>query len=268
MTTRQLWRWTRLHERRARRIPALAIAIIAGAAFAGFVALQHGATSASHAWLAAAIVAFALAFMRVPFQLYWRADAALLAQLPIEGGPLFDVALLRCVRAAALTLVAALLGAIPLLLLDAQAIAEATRQISATPIAGDVPHLSPLAFYLHHAALAGVLALAAGLLIPGIVVWAASLLVDGGGGSTANVVAAVASGRPHHIVTPSQLKSARRVGSKPWSSRLSFRGSVSRSTGTYVTCGDSTPASATLARFHSWVSGWSTSKTRTPPSLR
>jgi hypothetical protein len=206
VTARQLWRWTRLHERRARRFPAVVAALIAGAAFAGFVALQHGATAASHAWLAAALVAFALAFMRVPFQLYWRTDASLLAQLPIEGGPLFDVALLRCVRAAALTLVAALLGAIPLAL--SPDIAEATRQISATPIAGEVPHLSPLGFYLHHAALAGVLALAAGLLIPGVVVWAASLLVDGRGGSTANVVAAVASGRPHHILTPNERASA------------------------------------------------------------
>ena len=46
-----------------------------------------------------------------------------------------------------------------------------------TPIAGDVPHLSALGFYLHHAAFAAVLALAAGLLIPGVVVWSASLLV-------------------------------------------------------------------------------------------
>lgn len=177
MTTRQLLHWTRLHERRARRIPALAIAVAAGAAFAGFVALQRSPAAASHAWLAAAIVAFALAFMRVPFQLYWRADASLLAQLPIEGGPLFDVALVRCARAAALTALAALIGALPLALLDPHAIAEATRQISVTPIAGEVPHLSPLGFYLHHAAYAGVLALAAGLLIPGVVVWSASLLV-------------------------------------------------------------------------------------------
>ncbi len=204
MTTRQLWRLTRLHERRARRFPAVVTALIAGAAFAGFVVLQHGATAASHAWLAAAIVAFALAFMRVPFQLYWRSDASLLAQLPIEGGPLFDVALLRCVRAAALTLAAALIGAIPLAL--SPDIAEATRQITPTPIAGDVPHLSALGFYLHHAAFAGVLALAAGLLIPGVVVWAAALLVDGGGRATANVAVAVGTGHPH--LTPSERANA------------------------------------------------------------
>jgi hypothetical protein len=112
------------------------------------------------------------------------------------------------VRAAVLTAVAALIGAIPLALEGAQAVAEATRQISATPIAGEVPHLSPLGFYLHHAALAGVLALAAGLLIPGVVVWAASLLVDGGGGAAANVAIAIGSARPHHIVTPSDRASA------------------------------------------------------------
>jgi HAMP domain-containing protein len=206
VTTRELWRWTRLHERRARKFPALLTALIAGAAFAGFVAMQPSPTAASHAWLAAAIVAFALAFMRVPFQLYWRSDASLLAQLPIEGGPLFDVALVRCLRAGALTLVAALIGAIPLALLDAHAIAEATRQISATPIAGEVPHLSPLGFYLHHAAIAGVLALAAGLLIPGVVVWAASLLVEGGGRAAADVAVAVGTGHPH--MTPSERANA------------------------------------------------------------
>ena len=182
MTSRQLLRWSRLHDRRARRwwSSSLALAAVAGALLAGFVGwrAQTSPESGSHAWLAAAIVAFALAFMRVPFQLYWRADAALLAQLPIEGGPLFDVALWRCVRAAAATALAAILAAVPLALLPADVVAHATRQISATPIAGEVPPLSPVMFFAHHAAVAGVLALAAGLLIPGVVVWAASLLVQ------------------------------------------------------------------------------------------
>lgn len=182
MTTAQLLRWTRLHERRARRwwaSPWL-VALAGGAVLAVFVAWRSGQPArASHAWLAGTIVAFALAFMRVPFELYWRADAALLAQLPIDGRALFDVALLRCVRAALATGVASLVGAIPLARLPEAAIAEATRQISATPFAGTVPHLSPLGFYLHHAAIAGVLVLAAGLLVPGVVVWAASLLVAG-----------------------------------------------------------------------------------------
>jgi hypothetical protein len=182
MTTRQLLRWSLLHERRARRwwaSPWLA-ALAGGAVLAAFVAWRSNEPGpASHAWLAATIVAFALAFMRVPFQLYWRGDAALLAQLPIGGGALFDVALIRCLRAALATAVASSIAAIPLALLPEAAIAEATRQITATPIAGTVPHLSPLGFYLHHAAITGVLVLAAGLLVPGVVVWAASLLVGG-----------------------------------------------------------------------------------------
>src|SRR5687768_9357454 len=97
-----------LHERRARAgwwtSPWL-IALVAGAAIAGWVAWRQdvGLVAASRAWLAATLVAFAVAFLRVPFHLYWRHDAALLAQLPIEGGPLFDAALVRCVRAAAAT---------------------------------------------------------------------------------------------------------------------------------------------------------------------
>jgi hypothetical protein len=120
MTSRELIAWSSLAERRARRgvwASPLAVAIAAGAAIAAWVAWRQeaGFASASHAWLAAALLAFALAFLRVPFHLYWRHDAALLAQLPIEGGPLLDAALVRCTRAAAATTLAALLGALPLL---------------------------------------------------------------------------------------------------------------------------------------------------------
>jgi hypothetical protein len=177
VTSRELLRWSRVNDRRAGGVPGLAVALAVGVAIAGVTWSQGTPAAASHAWLVVTIVAFAFGFLRVPFQLYWRADAALLAQLPIEGGPLFDVALARCVRGAALTLVAALVGAVPLALADRFglfAIAQATRQISATPIVGEVPHLSPLGFYLHHAAVAGVLALATGLLVPGVVVFAAS----------------------------------------------------------------------------------------------
>jgi hypothetical protein len=181
MTTRQLLHWTRLHERRSRRwfaSPVL-LAIAAGVLLAAFVAWRAHASpdSASTAWLACAVLASAFAFMRVPFHLYWRGDAALLAQLPIGGGPLFDAALYRCLRAAAATVLALLIAAIPLVLLPADAVREATRQITATPIAGEVPALTPLAFALHHAVVAGILGLAAGLLVPGVVIWAASLLV-------------------------------------------------------------------------------------------
>ena len=176
MTTRQLLRWMRIHERRQRGIPSLLVGMLAGVPLGAFVYWRATPGAASTAWIVAASVAFAFAFLRVPFHLYWRSDAALLAQLPIGGGPLFDAALVRCVRAALATFLACVIAAIPLLLFDVATVREATRQITATPIAGDVPALTPAMFFLHHVAFAGVLALAAGLFIPGVVVWAASLV--------------------------------------------------------------------------------------------
>src|SRR4051812_19739358 len=116
MTSRELVRWSRLHERRARTVPALAVPIAAGGLLAAWVWSRSsaGPVAASHAWLGGAIVAYAVAFLRVPFYLYWRADAPLLAQLPIEGRPLFDAALARCLSAAAATTIAVVIGAAPL----------------------------------------------------------------------------------------------------------------------------------------------------------
>ena len=160
MTSRQLIAWAALHERRARTGgvlgSALVVTLLAGGALAGWVAWRGtaGVGAASHAWLAGALVAFALAFMRVPFHLYWRADAALLAQLPIEGGPLLDAALWRCVRAAASTTFAVALGAVPLARVPGGSLELACR----------------------HVAVAGALGIAAALLLPAVAVWAATLV--------------------------------------------------------------------------------------------
>jgi hypothetical protein len=158
MTSGELIRWSLLHERRARTLPAIAIPIAIGAVLAAWVRWRSGtgAVAASHAWLAGAIVAYAVAFLRVPFHLYWRADAALLAQLPIDGGPLFDAAMLRCLRAALHTTVIVLIGAAPLAFADG---------------AGLV---------VRHAAFAAALGVAAGLLLPAVTMAAAALVVLGG----------------------------------------------------------------------------------------
>ena len=156
MTSRELIRWSALHERRARHGifgSSLVIAVVAGAALAGWIAWRAGASpvSASRSWLAGTLVAFALAFMRVPFHLYWRADAALLAQLPIEGGPLFDAALWRCIRAALTTTLAVAIGAAPL--------AEFSTEM-----------------FLRHLAIASALGLTAALFMPAVATFAASLV--------------------------------------------------------------------------------------------
>jgi hypothetical protein len=184
VTSRELIRWSSLHERRAgRRARAWLIAGAAGIALAAFVCWRAdvaGPIAATRAWLAGTLAAFGLAFMRVPFHLYWRRDAALLAQLPIGGGALFDAAWLRCTRAALATMVTAVLGALPLALLDEHAVGYATRELLPTPIAGSAaPGLTPIAFALRHGAFATVLALIAGCLMPAVATWAASLVTHG-----------------------------------------------------------------------------------------
>lgn len=184
MTSRQFIRWSRLHEQRAGRTRrSWIIAVVAGLAFAAFVywrADAAGPVAGSRAWLAGTLAAFALAFMRVPFHLYWRPDAALLAQLPIGGGPLFDAAWLRCIRAALATLVTVALGAVPLELLEPGVVAFATRELMPTPIAGPpVDGLTPIEFALRHLALAGVFTLLAACFMPAVAAWAASLVAYG-----------------------------------------------------------------------------------------
>jgi hypothetical protein len=158
VNSRELIRWQGLAESRARSplTSSLVLALLAGGAIAAWVAWRQDvdAIAGSNAWFAVALVAFATAFMRVPFHIYWRHDASLLAQLPIEGKPLFDVALLRCVRAAASTTLAVALGALP--------IARLSTEI-----------------YLRHVAMAGALGIAAALLLPAVSIWAAQLVAVG-----------------------------------------------------------------------------------------
>ena len=161
-------RWSELHERRARSVPAFVAPVVGGALLAAWTLWRWsdvrsgdarsggGLAAASHAWLAGALVAYAVAFMRVPFHIYWRGDAALLAQLPIEGRPLFDAAVRRCVRAALATTIAAVIGAAPIAVVAGAELA------------------------VRHAAVAIALGAAAGLLLPGVTVGAAALVVQGG----------------------------------------------------------------------------------------
>ncbi|MEJ7597316.1 MAG: hypothetical protein WKG01_05335 [Kofleriaceae bacterium] len=160
MTSRELIAWSTRHERRARAgkwwTSPVVLAILTGGALGAWVYWRTaiGFTAASHTWLAATVVAFAVAFLRVPFHLYWRPDAALLAQLPIEGGPLFDAALVRCVRAAVATTIATWLAAVPLATISVE-------------------------LALRHAAIALALGLAAALFMPAVATWAATIVALG-----------------------------------------------------------------------------------------
>ena len=158
VNSRELIRWSTLHDRRSASwySSGLVLAIVFGGLIAGWVSWR-GAVSlpaASHAWLAATSVAFAISFLRVPFQLYWRQDASLLAQLPIEGGALFDAALLRCLHAAKATTLSVLIGALPIL-----------------QHGGEI--------YARHASLALALGACAALFLPAVATWAATLVALG-----------------------------------------------------------------------------------------
>ncbi len=152
---RDLVRWSNLYERRSSSVFTRPLAIVAalGAAFAGWVAWRAHASydAGSHAWLAGTCVAFMITFMRVPFHLYWRADAALLAQLPIEGEALLAAALYRCVRSAIATTLIVAIGAAPLF-----------------------DHSVDLA--VRHLALGGALGVTAALLIPAVALFGAQLV--------------------------------------------------------------------------------------------
>lgn len=190
VTSRELIRFSRRHERRARAFPAIAIPIVIGALLAAWVWWRSsaGLVAASHAWLAGALVAYTVAFLRVPFHIYWRADAALLAQLPIEGRPLFDAALVRCVRAGLATTLAVLIGIVPLALVG-----------SAMPAGAQAPAAIDLA--VRHAVFAAVLGIAAGLLLPAVTVGAAALVVHGGGERALRAATALA-GAPGRAPRP------------------------------------------------------------------
>ncbi|HEY0254112.1 MAG TPA: hypothetical protein VGC41_21435 [Kofleriaceae bacterium] len=174
--------WQRTRERREGGSLVRWLApLVGGAGLAAIVyaRAQTNLTSASHLWLAGTCVAFALAFMRVPFQIYWRKDAALLAQLPLDGAVLWTAAVARCIRAALATFLVPIVGAVPFALADPWRVNELTRTLQAMPIAGDpVPHLTPLELALRHVGLAGAFVLVAAALIPAVTMWAASIVAQ------------------------------------------------------------------------------------------
>ncbi len=174
MNSRALIRWSALHERRARRASWWASPVVgaaaAAAAVAGWVAWRMSLAPgdlaiASRAWLLACLGIFGVAFLRVPFHMYWRADSSLLAQLPVEGKALADAALLRSARGALWSTALAGAGTIPL------------------AVAG-----VPFAIVARHLAFAGVFGVAAAGLVPAIVLWAASLVAIDDGAGTASAV--------------------------------------------------------------------------------
>jgi hypothetical protein len=117
ITARRLLHWGDLEERRRRaarhavaRIPPWLVSGLGGVVFALEVLRRTGAfgeaaaTSVDGAlrlWTAVTAAVHVLVLFGSPHRLYWRRDASLYTRLPIAGGPLYRVALVRSARAAA-----------------------------------------------------------------------------------------------------------------------------------------------------------------------
>jgi hypothetical protein len=140
----------------SRRREWIAVLLLAAAATAWVAAT--GAPEAITRWLWAAVLAHTVAMLRVPFVLFWRADAALLCRLPIPGRPMLDAALRSIVELAAQAASISVIAAVPLAL-----VAES-------------PGLSGLS---RPAAVTAMLSICVAALIPAVAVGAGALVVSG-----------------------------------------------------------------------------------------
>ncbi len=127
---RRLLEWGDLEEGRRRaarhalaRIPPWLVSGLAGALLAAEILRRTGALgdaaaagssagSALSMWLAVTGAAHVLVLFGSPHRLFWRSDAALHTRLPIAGGPLFRLALVRSARSASRASLACGLGAL------------------------------------------------------------------------------------------------------------------------------------------------------------
>lgn len=113
MTARRLLAWGDLDDRRRRqarrsplaRISPWLVSCLAGVALGAELyrrlAVEEDPAGALRLWLALTIAGHVLVLFGSPHRLYWRRDSALLARMPIAGGPLFRLALMRSARSAA-----------------------------------------------------------------------------------------------------------------------------------------------------------------------
>ncbi|MBK9036116.1 MAG: hypothetical protein IPL61_33550 [Myxococcales bacterium] len=125
---RALLAWADLDERRrrgSRPSGALVLALLAGLGLAALALARDGWLDGARVapgpvyLIAVALVALVPTMMMAPHRMFWRADAAMVARLPIPGGALWWVALVRAVRGAALGVVVAAPTAIVATIADA-----------------------------------------------------------------------------------------------------------------------------------------------------
>jgi hypothetical protein len=142
VTGAQFRHWERVRSARERgSITRWVLAVVFGGLLAALVAWRatDSVASASHAWLAGAVAAFMVAFMRVPFHVYWRPDAALLAQLPIAAVTMYAASLVAGSRN--LLQIATAIGGAPARK-DAKSVGVNPAHSSAGAVLGALPGLA------------------------------------------------------------------------------------------------------------------------------
>ena len=175
LTARRLLRWGDLDERRrragARGWLVWAARLGLGGGLAALVATTADTDPirASRLVLAALLVFYTFVMFGAPFRMFWRVDSPLLARLPIPGRALFDVALVRSLRAAGAAAIVVVPGAVALAVVP-----EVGRELM-----------------LRHLALWGAVALAAALLLPAVALAAGAIVASG---KAQNLIAAAAGG--------------------------------------------------------------------------
>lgn len=176
LSSRRLLHWGDLDTRRRRQAGKLGLLawvarIALGAGLAALVARQAEVDPvlASRLILAALVVFYTFVMFGAPFRMYWRIDSPLLARLPIPGRALFDVALIRSLRASAAAAIVVVPAAAALALVP-----EVGRELA-----------------LRHLALWGAVALASALLLPAVALGAGALVV---GGKAQSLMSAVGGG--------------------------------------------------------------------------
>jgi len=123
ITARRLLAWGDLDDRRRRaarrsplaRISPWLVSCLAGAALAGecWRRLAGGdPAGALRLWLMLTVAGHVVVLFGSPHRLYWRRDSPLLARMPIPGGALFRLALVRGARAAARVAIASAIAAL------------------------------------------------------------------------------------------------------------------------------------------------------------
>lgn len=140
MDGKRLLAWSDLHDRRqgrpgARWVIAGVLGVGLGAEVARRGGWFAGAAPSSSLVVAIALLGFLPAMLAAPYSMFWRADAALLARLPLPGAALWYATVARSIRAAAMAGVAVAPSMVVVAISDGDLAVRAVALVAAIALA-------------------------------------------------------------------------------------------------------------------------------------